>query len=410
MCEMIPLLKPLGHVVSHPPILSPEFFQDMNPTYDWLRENDPVHLIEPMQTWFVSRYDDCVAMLLDDEHFSLENMPITNMWHPEVKNATRTLFVDEPDHSRFRGVLQDFFKAPSVLKRESMVAEVVNSAIARLKDQGDNEVDIEKQYAYTIPIDVLSLIMGLPKEDYQRFHDWAPKLNEAMIPELTEEQRETAGQTVRDVSAYLSDIVQHGNLQPYGEETVLSLLKSAMEQGIMREEEIVPQAVQLYIGGHETTLQLIGLCIHQLLKHPQELEKLKAKPALVQRAVDETVRVDGVSQVIVRRVAKDYGLHGVAMKENDMLFVGNGAANRDPSVFEDPLTFNIERRSKKSHLGFGKGIRYCLGNILAKLETRLAINALLAEFPSVRLPDDHAPDYNHNMMMRGLLSLRVVLE
>ncbi len=395
--------------MNHPPIMSPEFFQDMNPTYDYLRAHHPVYLIEPMQTWFVSRHEDCARMLLDDEHFSLQDMPIANMWHPEVKNATRTLFVDEPDHSRFRGVLKEFFMAPSVLKRERMVQAVVDGAVAKLKQLDASSIDIEKQYAYTIPIDVLSLIMGLPREDYQRFHDWAPKLNEAMIPELIDAQKEAAGQTVREVSAYLNDILQHGDLRPDGEDTVLSLLKKAMQSGVMAEDEVVPQAVQLYIGGHETTLQLIGLCIHQLLKSPQQLQKLKNNPQLVQKAIDETIRVDGVSQVIVRRVAEDYTLHGVTMRANDMLFIGNGAANRDPSVFDDPLVFNIERRSRKSHLGFGKGIRYCLGNVLAKLETRLAINALLAAFPNVRLPENHSPDYNHNMMMHGLTSLRVQL-
>lgn len=395
--------------MQHPPILSPDFFRDMNPTYDWLRQNEPVHYIEPIETWFVSRYADAHAILHDNDNFSVEQMPITEMWHPDVKAATRTLFMDDPDHARLRGVLQNFFTPGSVRKRADMVAEIVDQALQKVKDSGKTTIDIEKEYAYTIPIDVVSIIMGLPKEDFLLFHDWAPKLNRAVIPTLTEEEKEQAGQTAREVGAYLTAHFRKGNLKPQGEDTVLSLLKDAVNDGIMSEEEMIPQAVQLYIGGHETTLQLIGLCIHQLLKHPRELAKLKSNPELAQKAVDETVRIDGVSQVIVRRVAKDYTLHGVTMKANDMLFVGNGAANRDPSVFEDPLVFNIERKFPKPHLGFGNGIRFCLGNQLGRLEARLAVNALLNAFPNIHLPDDHQPDYNENMMMRGLLSLQVEL-
>ena len=393
--------------MSIPPVLSPDFFQNMNPTYDHLREHEPVHLIEPINTWFVTRYEDAFNILQDNENFSLEKMPMTDMWHPDVKGALRTLFIDDPDHARLRGVLERFFTLPSIKKREAMVAGIVDNALTAVKESGNARVDIEKDFAYTIPIDVVSVIMGLPKDDFPLFHDWAPKLNRAVIPTLTEEEKEEAGQTARDVAAYLKEHFRKGELKPYGEDTVLSLLADAVKSGVMTEEEMLPQAVQLYIGGHETTLQLIGLCLHQLLLNPEQMAKLKANPALIQKAVDETVRIDGVSQVIVRRVAADYTLHGVTMKENDMLFVGNGAANRDPEVFDNPLVFDIERKLPRPHLGFGNGIRYCLGNHLAKMETRLAVMALLNEFPNIRLPDDHRPDYNSNMMMRGLQSLIV---
>lgn len=392
-----------------PPILSPDFFRDMNPTYDWLRENEPVHFIEPIQTWFVSRYDDVTAILQDTENFSVEDMPIAELWHPDVKAATKTLFMDDPDHARLRAVLQRFFMASAIKKREGMVSQIVERALQRVVDSGKSTIDIEKEFAYTIPIDVVSVIMGLPTEDYKLFHDWAPKLNRAVIPTLSPEEKEEAGATARAVAAYLTEHFRKGDLRPYGEDTVLSLLHDAVAAGTMTEAEMIPQSVQLYIGGHETTLQLIGLCLHQLLRHPAELEKVRQNPELIQKVVDETVRVDGVSQVIVRRVAKDYTLHDVTMNRGDMLFVGNGAANRDPEVFDDPLIFDIERKAAKPHLGFGKGSRYCLGNNLGKLEARLAILALINKFPDMHLPAGHVPDYNENMMMRGLLSLEVNL-
>lgn len=395
--------------MSHPPMLSPEFFRNMNPTYDWLRENDPLHFIDPIGTWFTSRYDDAVTILQDNENFSVEDMPVAQMWHPNVKAATRTLFMDDPDHARLRAVLQKFFLAPTVRKREAMVREIVDRAVQHLKDSGRQRIDLEKEYAYSIPIDVVSIIMGLPKDDFPLFHKWAPMLNKAMIPTLNAAEKAQAGDTIDEVGAYLTHHFNQGDLRPYGEDTVLSLIKDAVSAGIMTEDEMLPQAMQLYIGGHETTLQLIGLCLHQLLLHPSQLKQLRDDPSLVQKAIDETIRVDGVSQIIVRRVVSDVELHGKTMKANDMLFVGNGAANRDASAYPDPLSFDLERKLTKPHLGFGKGIRYCLGNNLAKLETGLAINSLLQAFPDIRLPSNHEPDYNDNLMMRGLLSLDVEL-
>ena len=392
------------------PMLSPEFFRDIFPTYAWLREHDPVHRIEPISTWFVSRYADAVAILADNDHFSVENMPITETWHPDVRMALSSLFMDDPDHARLRGVVREFFQPASVQRREALVAGIVNNALEQVQSFGKTVIDIEKEYAYTIPIDVLSAIMGLPQEDFPLFHAWAPQLSEALQPMQTEEQREQGGTVARAIRDYLLRIIQGGNLKPQGEETVLSLLREAVQHGVMSEQEMLTQAIQLYIGGHETTLSLIGKCIHALLTHPAELRKFKADPSLAPKLVEETVRFNGVSHVIVRRVAKDYRLHDVTLKENDMLFVGNASANRDAAVFERADEFIIDRPGRIRHLGFGRGIRFCLGNHLAKLETRLAIVALFRAFPDMRLVEGREAQFGTNLMLHGLLSLPVQLQ
>lgn len=392
------------------PMLSPEFFHDMFPTYAWLREHEPVHKIEPINTWFVSRYADATAILADNDHFSVEDMPITREWHPDVRMALSSLFMDDPDHARLRGVLREFFMPTSIRKREALVAGIVSNALEQVRSSGKAVIDIEKEYAYTVPIDVLSAIMGLPPEDFPLFHAWAPQLAEALQPMQTEQQREQGGAVARAIRDYLLQIIQNENLKPQGEETVLSLLRDAVQQGVMSEQELLTQAIQLYIGGHETTLSLIGKCIYALLTHPEELRKFKADFSLAPQLVEETVRFNGVSHVIVRRVARDYQLHGVAMKENDMLFVGNASANRDAAAFERADEFIIDRPGRIRHLGFGRGIRFCLGNHLAKLETRLAVSALFRAFPDMRLCEDREAQFGTNLMLHGLLSLPVQLQ
>jgi len=391
------------------PMMSPEFFEDVFPTYAWLREHEPVHKIEPINTWFISRHADVQAVLADNESFSVEKMPMTKAWHPDVRHALSSLFMDDPDHARLRGVVNNFFMPANVMKREADIKAIIDAAIDGVRASGKNVIDIEKEFAYTVPIDVLSLIMGLPKEDYALFHDWAPKLAEALQPQQTEAQREEGGATARAIGEYLKGLFDKGDLKPHGEDTVLSLLKDAVDAGVMREDELLTQAVQLYIGGHETTLSLIGKCILCLLTHPSELEKLRRDPTLAQKMVDETVRFNGVSHVIGRRVAKDYELHGITLRENDMVFAGNASANRDTNVYPDADKYIIDRDKRVPHLGFGRGIRFCLGNHLAKLETRLAVTALFEAFPNMQLAKDMKPQFGTNLMLHGLLSLPVEL-
>ena len=392
------------------PMLSPEFFEDMFATYAWLRENEPVHWIEPINTWFISRHEDASRMLMDNENFSVEKMPIMDAWHPDVKAVMLSLFTDDPDHARLRGVVNDFFMPANVMKLEEKIKEIVDQALAGVKANGKGVIDIEKEYAYTIPIDVLSMIMGLPKEDYHLFHAWAPQLAEALQPMQSDEEKENGGRVAREIRDYLLDLFERGNLKPDGEATVMSLLKDAADNGAMHEHELITQAVQLYIGGHETTLSLIGKCIYLLLSNPSELEKFRGNPALASKVVDETVRFHGVSHIIGRRVAKEYTLHGVTMRPDDMVFVGNASANRDPNIFDQPDEFIVDRsKGRAPHLGFGRGARYCLGNHLAKLETRHAITALFDAFPNIELAPEYEPKFGTNLMLHGILSLPVKL-
>ena len=136
------------------PMMSPAFFEDVFPTYKWLREHEPVHKIDAIDTWFVSRHADVTAILADNENFSVENMPIANAWHPDVRHALSSLFMDDPDHARLRGVVNNFFMPASVIKREAEIQKIVDDAVENVRASGKAVIDIEKEFAYTVPIDV----------------------------------------------------------------------------------------------------------------------------------------------------------------------------------------------------------------------------------------------------------------
>lgn len=402
--------------MSHPsgcpvaPIMSPEFFLDMPKTYHWIRDNEPVHHAEGLG-YFIMRTADVEAALANNENFSASDLPFVKALHPIVADSVSTLFVDDPDHARLRAVVNSYFMPRNVMTFEPRIQEIIDNAVAGLKDIKPGEViDIQKTFAYKVPIDVLSIVIGLPKEDFAKFHAWAPLLNSALMPRQTEAQKDAGAAAFTEVRAYLDEVIATKNLRPDGHDTVLSLLKDAVDDGRMKPEELSKQAVQLYLGGHETTLSLMGLTIQALLRNPAELAKLKADPELAMNAVNEAVRFDGVSQVIVRRCAKEITIHGVTIPQDAMVYISNGSANHDPAVIDDPDSFIIDREKRVQHYGFGKGIRFCLGNHLARLEIRLAINALFAAFPDMRLPDDYESDYIGSLMLNGLKHLPVILK
>lgn len=391
-------------------INSPEFFVNMPPTYHWLRENDPVHHVEGLG-YFILRTDDVDAACANNENFSASDLPFVKALHPIVAESMSTLFVDDPDHARLRAVVNSYFMPRNVLTFETQIQEIIERALDKLKDIPAGEVtDIQKTFAYQVPIDVLSVVLGLPKEDFDKFHRWAPLMNTALLPMQTDAQKETGAQAFTEVREYLDHVIATKDVRPDGHDTVLSLLKDAVADGRMQPDELSKQALQLYLGGHETTVSLMGLTIQALLQNPAELEKLKADPELAMNAVNEAVRYDGVSQVIVRRCAKEIEIRGTTIPKDAMVFISNGSANHDPSAIENPDSFIIDRETRVQHYGFGKGIRFCLGNHLARLEIRLAINALFKAYPDMRLADEYEPNYIGNLMLNGLKHLPVVLK
>ena len=393
------------------PPFTPGFFEDPFPTYAWLREHQPVAHIAPLNAYFVTRYDDCAALLMDNDNFKVGDQPVQQMWHPDLRKVMSTLFSDNPDHDRLRGVVADFFHPRSVRQREQAVEAIVNDAIADLVNAGESSVDLAGGFAFQVPIDVLSMLLGLQRSDYPLFHRWAPKLNSALEPRpRTPEELEESGAVAREVSTYLMERMAAGGLEPDGHPTVLSLLDRAVRDGVMSPDEVVPQAVQLYIGGHETTVHAIAKTLRALLLHPDQMAMVREDRSLIPAAVEEALRWDGISQVIIRRVDVEYELHGVTMPRNSALFISNGSANRDSAAFDKADTFDIGRPKGNLRLSFGKGLRFCLGAHVARIEIRYAVDKFLDAFPNAHLrPEDRAPRYNQNLILHGLASLRVQL-
>jgi len=388
-------------------LIDENIFDNPYPAFARLREEQPVYRIPEFDAWFISRFQDAIAVLHDDEHFSKADTILTRNMHPTVRKLFSTLQQDDPDHRRIRTVLQKFFSIRDLKAFEQEVQSIVDGAIEKLR--ADREAELMKDFAYRIPIEVLCVILGLPKEDYALFEGWAPGLVKGFNPDPSSENWRVGARTYDELREYLIGLIAHLRGEPQKRQTIMSLLIEACDAGTISEEELLSQAVVMYVGSHETTLNLIGQTIYCLLRHPDELAKIHRNRDLVAGAVEEAIRFDGPGHMVERRVAKPIMIHGVELAEDDALFVGVASANRDPDCCENPDQFLIDRERRVDHVGLGHGIHYCLGAHLARMEARLSVASLFTEFPNLSLAEPPPLPYNENMMLRGIKRLPVQL-
>jgi cytochrome P450 len=192
-----------------------------------------------------------------------------------------------------------------------------------------------------------------------------------------------------------------------GEDLISGLIEAQEERDALSEAELVSTSLLLLIAGHETTTNLIGNGLLALLRHPDQLERLRAEPALLENAIEELLRYDSPVQATVRIAIEDVEMGGVVIPKGAAVLPLLGAANRDPAEFAEPDRLDLARENVR-HLSFGLGTHFCLGAGLARLEARLAFRGLIERFPRIQLATD-APEYRPNPFLRGLRSLPVRL-
>ena len=211
---------------------------------------------------------------------------------------------------------------------------------------------------------------------------------------------------MRALQAYFRDIIARRRAEPR-DDLISGLLKAQEEGDRLSDRELLANCVLLLIAGHETTTNLICNGTYALLRHPDQLKRLRDDPSLIPTAVEELLRYDSPVQFTNRFLTADMELGGKTLRAGQMVLLLLAAANRDPEQFPDPDKLDVGRQNNK-HVAFGLGSHFCLGAPLARLEGRLVFEALLQRAPNLRL-DGPAPRYRQNFNLRGLESLHVFL-
>lgn len=379
--------------------------------YAQMREHDPVYAatgpVSGNRFWFFTRYHDVQAVLKDPRFGKdVRNLPpeIGQRFMPAAPDPIfqaidrHMLNLDPPNHTRLRALVHKAFTPKVIEEMRPRIAAIARDLLDAMA--ASNEADLIDAFAFPLPVTVIAELLGIPAADRDKFRRWTKALLEG---DSEADSRESA----MEFGIYMNALADERRDNPRGD--ILSNLVHAEEQGDRLDRmELLSMLFLLLVAGHETTVNLIGNGTLALLTRPDQHAKLRENPDLIGTAVEEMLRYNGpVETPTIRFAMEDVAWDGYRISAGDMLMPSLLGANRDPAVFDDPDTFDITR-SPNPHIAFGYGIHFCLGAPLARMEGAIAINALLARFPNLRLNAD--PDtlkWTEQLLIHGLLTLPV---
>ena len=376
------------------------------PAYARLRERSPVHRSRVLNAWVFTRYADVEAILRDFRRFS--NRP--DSVSPDRRRRRSVppradwtmLFLDPPDHTRLRSLVNQAFTPRVVDALEPHIRTVMHELLDAVDDPAC--FDLMRAVAGPLPVIVIAEMLGVPPEDRARFAEWSHARARILEPLVGARERARADAAGAAFDAYFLPIIQARRREP--RDDIVSALAQAEEAGdALTEREMLTMLRLLLIAGNETTTNLIGNGVLALLEHPEQMRLLREDASRIPAAVEELLRFDTPVQLDLRGVVDDCEMHGVPLQRGAPAVLALGAANRDPEAFDEPDRLDVAR-SRGSNISFGRGIHHCLGAPLARLEARVALEVLLERYASLRLVGKR-PAFRRAIVLRGLDSLPV---
>ena len=391
--------------------LDPKFIANPYPTYKELREKDPYHPSPLLGALVLSKYDDVDAILRNFKQFSNDRGPVAERTSPTEGRKVREdvaeqieeqlqpsmLSLDPPDHTRLRGLVSRAFTPRQIAKMEEHVRATAHGLLDEV--EGDNEFDLMSNLAALLPTVVIAEMIGVPTSDRDDFKEWSDQFARVLEPNLSEAELDLAFETALRFDGYFKGIIAKRREEP--RDDLISRLIEAEEEGDkLTEDEMIVTLRLLLVAGNETTTNLIGNGLKALLEHPEQLELLRRQPELIDNAIEEMLRYDSPVQVDGRTALEEIPIDRHTVRTGQRVSLLIGGANRDPEEFKDPETLDITREDA-GNISFGRGIHHCLGAPLARLEGKIAFEALLERFDDIQL-GARTPTYKPNIVLRGL--------
>ncbi|EPX63765.1 putative cytochrome P450 hydroxylase [Cystobacter fuscus DSM 2262] len=394
--------------------MAPDQIEDPYPLYARMRRERPVFYSAPFELWVVTRYEDIAEVKNDPSRFSSAGaLDARSEPHPEVLQVLQQGYVrfvslvqsDPPDHTRMRAV---FGKALSAQRIAAMEPEI--RATADLLLDGfvrDGEADLIQRFAYALPGLIICDLLGVPRSDMEQLKRWSDDKTLLMSATAPLERQVEAAHGFLAMQRYFIEQLEERRKHP--REDLLTLLVPQVMGGTapLSHQEAVCNAMDLMAAGHETTTGLIGNGMWLLLQAPEQLQSLRDDLTLLPNAIDEMLRMEAPIRGFFRTVTAQTQLGGVQLPKGSRVFIVYASGNRDETRFSEPDRFDIRRADAKKHLAFGKGIHFCVGAALAKLEGRIAFEHLLRRLPNPRLRTDAATVRRPYFMLRGFEHLPI---
>lgn len=375
-----------------------------HPFYARLREEAPVIFSEQLQGWVLTRYDDVRRVLRDADRYSSIRQPVLRGRrdvHVEEVAPPGTLTMlgaDRPDHTRLRKLLAIDFTPRRIERMQPRIDAVTRALLADLPT--DQPFDVAECLAVPLPVTIIAELLGVPPEMGPQFKAWSDAATEPVRPDATDEEVRTRNARIVAFREYLTEQIDRRHRHPT-DDFIGRLVAAHDDDSRLTDDELLAAVNLLLLAGNETTTNLISNATLALTRFPGQARLLREDPTLLDNAVEEFLRYDGSVQFTTRRALDDDVFHGQKIAAGDNVIVVLASANRDPRAFDSPDELNV-RREIRRHLAFGDWIHICLGQFLARMETRAAIAGLLDVFPELNLavPED-AIAYGANFNLRG---------
>lgn len=386
---------------------SPEFKKNAHEIYKQLRQNDPLHEIampDGQRAWLSTRYDDAVQILKDDERFTKNLQSLSPEEYAAIMPkkemdliSNQMLSSDPPDHTRLRSIVSKAFSPQMIENMQDEIQRITDDLIDRVQEKGSMEV-IE-DFAFPLPIIVISQMLGIPENDHHLFKKWSSDFINAANDR---NKMKEAFPSIQAFGRYIEELITERRKYP-GSDLISLLIQAHDSRDKLTAEELSSTIWLLIVAGHETTVNLIGNGLLALLENPEQFRLWRGDPAFSQSGIEELLRYYSPVEIATSRWARlDFTWHGKNIGKGDLIFVGLAAANRDPEQFENPNRLDITRKKNK-HIAFGNGIHFCLGAPLARLEGKIALSTLLRRLPNLRIDTTSEElKWRSGILMRGL--------
>lgn len=388
--------------------VSPAQLHDPYPIYKNLRREAPISYSAAVDAWLVARYDDICEVLKDPARFSaLGAIKVKAELPSEVRAIlaqgipyVRTLIDnDPPGHTRFRNLVSKAFLPQRIAELEPKIYAITNELIDGFSAQGG--IDIMRHFAFPLPGRVIVSILGLPEEDLDDLKRWCDDWMALQSATAPLEQLMVCAHNYLKMQRYFIAKIEERERAPQND--MLSALIQAQIEGEapLSKDELVRLLMSLLVAGHETTTHSIGNTLALLLMNPAELNALRMNPSLSSQALEEGLRMDPPIQSLFRRVTLDTELGGVRLPAGARVMLLYGSANRDETQFDEPDQFNIQRQSANKHIAFSRGVHFCLGASMAKMEGRVALEVLITRLHNLRLLEGQPLSRLRHFFLRG---------
>ena len=374
------------------------------PVYKWLRDEAPVYHNPEIGFYALSRFEDVLQSHLDARTFlSSHGVTIEGIDDGQDLLITR----DDPEHNWHRKLVSRVFTPRAIADLEPKVREIAGKILDDARERGG--LDVVAEFSTWLPMAVIAEMLGLPVDMRAKLRDTSDRIMARPDPD-DPTAPEDVGARFGEMLALLGEVVADHTIHP-GDDIATMLVEARVtddegKQWALTPEQVASRLLELTIAGHETTAKLIANGVVALTWYPDQRAELAADPSLMPQAVEEMLRWDPPSHYQGRWVERDVTLHGVTIPADSRVILVTGAANHDEREFEEPELFDIHRVIER-HVAFGFGTHLCIGAALARLETRIAFEELLARYPEYEIVQPIVRAYSGNV--RGLSNLPIAL-